>query len=170
MDRRAFIAALWAWTALPALAADELRSARDIPTDLEAAAARGRLVVVVMKGSWCPVCVGQLQRFAAIEDKLHKLDARVVGLNADRPADNRVLENSLGIPILSDPDKTVLRGLGLWRDDWKHPMPAVVVLDRCGEERGRIVGRRPGLNADDAVLKLLAEIAADPGQCGATDS
>ena len=26
-----------------------------------------------MKGSWCPVCVGQLQRFAAIEDKLHKL-------------------------------------------------------------------------------------------------
>jgi hypothetical protein len=41
-----------------------------------------------------------------------------------------------------------------------------VVFDRCGEERGRIVGRRPGLSAEDAVLDLLRKIAMEPGKCG----
>jgi len=170
MHRRAFIASLFAVAATSAQAEDELRSARDIRTDFKGAARNGRLVVVVMKGAWCPVCVGQLDRFAKLGEQLHRLNAQVVGLNADSPADNLVVEKKLGVPILSDPDGSTLRGLGLWRDDWGHPMPAVLVFDRCGEERGRVVGRRPGLRDEEAVIELLKTLALDPARCGQTNT
>ena len=131
--------------------------------------ASGRpLVVVVMKGSWCPVCIDQLRRLGALRARIHKLGARVVGVSTDAVTENRraAEEARLSDPILTDVQHRVVSALGLWRADAGHPMPAIVVFDRCGTERARIVGRAPGERPEPAVMRLLEEMVARPPACG----
>ena len=145
-----------------------LQDSRGARTSLSGLAAGQPLVVVVLKGAWCRVCMGQLQAFATQRKQLSGLGARVVGLSADSPTNHRaaIQRTQLPYPIASDPRHSVLRGLGLWRPDWGHPLPAVIVFDRCGTERGRIEGRSPGERTGPAVLKLLRTMAKTPAQCG----
>ena len=49
-------------------------------TSLAEVAGGDRLVVVVMKGSWCGVCVEQLRRLGQHRAALAALETRVVGL------------------------------------------------------------------------------------------
>src|SRR5690606_15957055 len=65
-------------------------------TSLAAQANGWHLVVVVMKGHWCRVCVAQLERLAELSATLKSLTARVVGLNADAPESNRQLVEDEG--------------------------------------------------------------------------
>jgi peroxiredoxin len=136
-------------------------------TSLAERASGHRLVVVTMKGHGCRVCLGQLARLAALDGRLSALKARVVGLDADTPQANAEATRRLGISlaILSDRSHRVLDALGLWRRDANEPMPAIVVYDECGKERGRLVGRRPGQRDEDAVVVLLERIASTPPVC-----
>ena len=43
-----------------------------------------------------------------------------------------VLSDGGGVRDLLLSDHTVLERLGLWRDDWGHPLPSLIVFDRCG--------------------------------------
>jgi peroxiredoxin len=136
-------------------------------TSLAAHAAGGRLVVVTLKGHWCSVCLGQLARLGALRDRLVALKARVIGLNADSRRANAEAAKEVGIPfpILSDREHRVLDVLGLWRADAGEPMPAIVVYDECGRERGRLVGRQPGQSDERPLLELLEKIARSPPGC-----
>ncbi|HMJ11487.1 MAG TPA: redoxin domain-containing protein [Polyangiaceae bacterium] len=138
-------------------------------TSLIEHARSGRLVVVTMKGHWCGVCLGQLARFSALRARLEKLNARVVGLNADPHRANAEAAKLVGIPlpILSDSRHPVLEALGLWLAEAEQPMPGIVVFDECGRERGRLVGRSPGQRDENAVIALLQKIAATPPKCQA---
>ena len=95
-------------------------------------AAGERLVVVVMKGSWCQVCVRQLAELAKRKPALDKLGVRVVGLNTDPPGHNAdvMRRHKLPFPILSDPRHVVIGALGAWRADWGHALPSIVVFVR----------------------------------------
>jgi hypothetical protein len=119
-----------------------------------------RLVVVVMKGAWCLVCMGQLQRLGAMEDLLDQRETRFVGV---------AVEAATGAapagPIARDPDHAVVAGLGLWRPEVGHPMPALVLFDRCGVERARAVGRGPGQRPEPALLGVLDTLVAAPEKC-----
>lgn len=179
MKRRTLLA-LAAAAALPALtplaAAQEkvdayslrrLRTSGGAETSLGEAAAGDRLVVVVMKGTWCPVCIGQLQELAARQKALGKLGARVVGLTHEAPEKARavVKGNALPFDVLSDPNHAVLDALGLWRKDWDHPLPSLLVFDRCGIERASLPGRAPGVRPEKALLELLRKIQEQPERC-----
>ena len=137
-------------------------------TSLAEQAGTGRLVVVTTKGHWCPVCLQELARLATARDRLSALKARVVGVNADTFRANAEAARAAGIPwpMLSDPRHRLLAALGLWQGDAGMPMPAIVVFDECGKERGRLVGRRPGQSDEKPVLELLGKIAAAPPRCG----
>jgi peroxiredoxin len=133
-----------------------------------AAEANGRnLVVVVMKGHWCGVCVEQLRRFANFGLELKRLDATVIGLNADTVRANRKVaeEKAVNLPILSDPPHAVIDALGLWLPDYGHPMPSLVVFDKCGYEVARKVGRQAGSKSEAAILTLLRRMQEKPPSC-----
>ena len=136
-------------------------------TSLAAHAGSGRLVVVTMKGHWCPVCLGELAHLASVRDRLGALKTRVVGVNADTYRANAEAARHVGIPwpILSDPQHRVLDALNLWLPDAGMPMPGIVVFDECGKERGRFVWRRPGQSDEKPVIALLEKIAAAPPRC-----
>ena len=69
-------------------------------TSLAAQARAHRLVVVVMKGTWCHVCIGQLQRLATMRRRLRDLRARVVGLSVESPARNRKAARARAAAVL----------------------------------------------------------------------
>jgi peroxiredoxin len=180
MHRRAFTSLLtlgWLSVLAPAEAREPpapfrlraLTTTAGQATSLAEHASERALVVVVMKGSWCPVCIDQLRRLGALRARIHKLGARVVGVSTDSVTENRraAEQGRLSDPILTDAEHRVVSALGLWRADAGHPMPAIVVFDRCGAERARIVGRAPGERPEAAVMRLLEEMVAHPPSCGA---
>jgi peroxiredoxin len=127
--------------------------------------APGRPVaLVVMKGTWCPVCQKQLKRLSNRMPDIQAADAAVFGLSTSEAKTNRQLQNrlELGFPILGDADKSLHRGLEMWVDRRGHAMPGVIYLD----EEGRIAkvhrGRYPGQNQTDCILDTLDRISDDP--------
>jgi len=136
-------------------------------TSLAVQANGWHLVVVVMKGHWCRVCVAQLERLAELSATLKSLTARVVGLNADAPESNRKLVEDEGIetPVLSDRTHEVLSGLGLWLPREQHPLPAIVLFDRCGAEAARWVGRQPGDRPESDVIRVLRKLSEQQRVC-----
>jgi peroxiredoxin len=135
-------------------------------TSLGRAAAGHRLVVVVMKSVECPVCRGQLQRLRARAEQLARLGATVVGLSHDGAvaADGDRTGPFGDFAVLLDRNREVLRALRLWRPTWRHPVPTLLVFDMCGAERARLEGRAPGMHPEEALFRVLAELAEKP--CG----
>ncbi len=144
-----------------------LRDQDDTETSLAEAAAGHALVIVVMKGHWCRVCSDQLARLIQKQAELAALGARVVGLSADAPAANKRMLDEQGIEgrVLSDEKHEVLDALGLWSPKDGHPLPAILVFDRCGDEAARWVGRRPGDRPESAVFRVLRRLAEDRRAC-----
>lgn len=151
----------------PVYARRVLRDQDDAETSLAEAAGGQALVVVVMKGHWCQVCSDQLARLADKQQELSALGARLVGLNADSPAANKGVLAARGIRarVLSDAKHELLAALGLWLPSEGHPMPAIVVFDRCGDEVARWVGRQPGDRPDGALLRVLRRLSQDRRAC-----
>ena len=133
-------------------------------SSLKAASEGQRLVVVIMKNSGCPVCIGQLHSLGLQAEKLEAVSTRVIGLTTDKPQDLKK-SSVQSFPILSDPEHQLTEKLGLWRADWGHPLPALVVFNRCGIERARLEGRRPGSSPDSELFLLLEEMAKQPASC-----
>ena len=174
MQRRKLLVLLSAccWPALARARADVftrrvLADQRGEQTSLAAQADGKHLVLVVMKGHWCRVCVAQVQRFGQLASTLKSLSARVVGLNADAPESNRKMAEDEGIdsPVLSDTTHEVLSALGLWLPREQHPLPAIVLFDRCGDEVARWVGRHPGDRPESDVIRVLRKLAEDKRVC-----
>ena len=159
-----------AWAGGPAVyQAPVLLDHAGVTTSLRAEASGDRLLVVIMKGTWCPVCVEQIQRFEQ-SAQITQLGTRVVGLTTDGLQAIEVLQPSLNSRLLADDNtRTVVSGLGLWRSDWGHPLPAILLFDRCGQERARWLGRSPSLAPDGNVLTALEGLAAEPEDCSADD-
>lgn len=130
-------------------------------SDLRAAAGPDRLVVVVMKGTWCSVCLQQLRSFYTQRDRLERLDTRVVGVAGDLP-DSVTLEAAYW-PILPDTDRSWLEAQGLWLGE--QAMPSLLVYDKCGVQRLRIEGRSPGDQAEDRVFEVLESLTPEIEDC-----
>jgi len=176
IDRRLFVrlSVAWAATLTARLGAADvdpyhLRALRHGDEDVSLSGlARGRrLVVVVMKTTSCQVCIGQLETLAKRKQALTSLGAWVVGVTHESPAKAAAVADKHALPfaVVSDPNHKVIQALGLWRARWGHPLPALVVYDRCGRERARLEGRRPGLQPDKSLLELLRKMAKHPRPC-----
>ncbi len=141
-------------------------------TSLAEVAGNKRLLVVAMKSVHCPVCLAQLARLEELSERLRKLGVTTVGVSHEPPAecDEARKRSQLSTPLASDEDHDVLRALELWRGDLGHAMPALVVFDRCGTERGRLVGRRPGQRPEPALFDLLSALEREPERCPARNA
>lgn len=119
------------------------------------------VAVVVMKGTWCPVCKRQLKRLSRQMGKLQSADARVVGLTHASPSQNHALREKLGLnfPILSDTSKDLLRDLDMWREGACHAIPGVVFIDESGAITRVHRGRYPGKPQDQFVLDTLQSLS-----------
>lgn len=136
-------------------------------TSLAREGARKQLVVVVMKGVGCAVCVAQLERLARYQKQLSALRATVVAISHDSPAKIRQMlkQRKIAFPVLSDPQHRVLEALGLWRPRWGHPLPSIVIFDRCGDERGRLEGRGPRARPERSLFRLLQRLHRQRPKC-----
>jgi len=115
-------------------------------------------VVVVMKMARCPVCAVQLHRLAEAE-----LGAPVVGITHGSRAEAAMVTRSTGVRTYSH--RAGIEAMGLWLADRGIAQPAVVVYDKCGDETGRIVGRRPGVDVTERVRELV-QAADEVERCG----
>ncbi len=97
----------------------------------------------------------------------------MVGISVDPPDHNAAMVEKLllPLPLLSDPQGALSRAYGVWDEEGRVAIPAIVLLDRSGTVRWQYAGRdfadRP---EDDALLRAIDELG-DAGQShlGATE-
>jgi len=146
---------------------DGLVDTQGDPRTLSELAGPDRLVVVVLKTVWCPACVGQLHRLKSLRTRFAELGVKVVALSTDPPTAMGVMTEGARLPwaAVSDTDHQVIEAMGLWREDWGHPLPSIVIYDRCGKEYFRQEGRTPDSRPEPAVLAALEQLHKDPEKC-----
>ncbi len=133
------------------------------PIDDALAAAHGQPVaVVVVKGTWCSVCMAELQRLSV--DDLDPA-GQIVGVTTEPDSAARAARARLGLtmPLLSDPAAEWVS-----REGFTHPagtLPGVQFYDSCGRPAGQIRGRRPTHSQAPVILQRLRELSAQGG-CG----
>ncbi len=141
-----------------------------VPTSLgelgELGGGRSR-VVVVMKGTWCPVCVGQLHEISRGVSARPDLGTAVVGLTLDDRKQIQILRQKQGIksPIISDPTGKLLARFGLYQKGRPYPMPGLVFIDACGEVYTVIPGRGPGVSQTRLVVQTIQRMRTDAKSC-----
>jgi len=76
---------------------------------------KGPLVLSFYRGAWCPYCNMELQALEAARPAFEQLGATLVAISPQTAPNSRksLRQNSLGFPILSDPEGTVAAAFGL---------------------------------------------------------
>jgi len=116
---------------------------------------RGRLVLCVIRGRWCPFCVGQMEATNLILPQIEQAGASLVAISPQTVKQSFFMhdQHKLRFPLLSDSGNRVARQFGLvyrvpaaqeavYRrafvnlpftngdDSWELPIPATYILDR----------------------------------------
>ena len=103
--------------------------------------------------------------YARKYEDFERRGAQVVGISVDPPDQNAAMVEKLLLPfpLLSDPHGVLSRAYGVWDEEGRIAIPAIVLLDRTRIVRWQYAGRdfadRP---EDDALLRAIAELE-DPG-------
>ena len=119
--------------------------------------AREPLVVCVIRGRWCPFCVGQMEAMNLILPQIKDVGAALVAISPQTVRQSYFMhdQHKLRFPLLSDAGNAVARQFGLtyrvpapqeavYRrafvnlpftngdESWELPIPATYVVDRDG--------------------------------------
>lgn len=119
--------------------------------------ARGRLVLLFIRGRWCPFCVGQMEAMNLVLPLIESAGASLVAISPQTVKQSYFMrdQHKLRFPLLSDAGNKVARAFGLtyrvpaaqeavYRrtfvnlpftngdDSWELPIPATFVVDRDG--------------------------------------
>lgn len=102
------------------------------PTRLAEALARGPVVLLFFRGHWCPYCREQLAQIQKGRAALAQRGAQVIAVSADPLDETRALARRLGLtfPLLSDPERAVIRRYGVEDAANEIAWPAVFLLAR----------------------------------------
>lgn len=75
----------------------------------------GPLVILFIRGRWCPFCVGQLEAMNAIVPQLHQRGASLIAISPQTVHQNSLMadQHKLRFPLLSDAGSKVARLFGL---------------------------------------------------------
>ena len=117
--------------------------------------AHGHLVIMFIRGRWCPFCVGQMEAMNAVADQIQGAGATLVAISTQTQKQAFFMhdQHKLGFPLLVDAHNTVARQFGLvYRvpdeqqeiysrtfinlpfvngdDSWELPIPATYIIDR----------------------------------------
>lgn len=127
------------------------------PVLLSRELAQGPVVLVFVRGGWCPFCAITLRAYDAILPGLARAGAKLLAISPETPADVKVTaeRNGLRFPLLADADLAVAASYGLvWNldtelrgiyqkfghdlpringtGDWRLPIPAGYVVGQDG--------------------------------------
>ena len=119
--------------------------------------AKGRLVLCLIRGRWCPFCVGQMEAMNLVVSEIEQAGATLVAISPQTVKQSFFMrdQHKLRFPLLSDAGNQVARQFGLtyrvpdlqqavYRrafvnlpmvngdESWELPIPATYVLDRDG--------------------------------------
>ncbi len=98
------------------LPAAEVTDAAGDPLPLATAAGGGKVVLIVYRGGWCPICTEHFAALATARNELERAGWRFVALSPDRPAviaEAMAAGGTEAITRYSDSDATAIRALGL---------------------------------------------------------
>lgn len=125
------------------------------------------LAVVVIKGTWCPVCVEEMKRLSDMNRKWAEMDVRIVFLSSDSIQQLRTFKGHtpLPLPLVSDPGGHYLNALQMYVPSQSHPYPGVLFFDSCGQLQHTIKGRRPGRPQHQQIQNVLKTMRAGPESC-----
>ena len=101
-----------------------------------------------------------------------------MAISVDEPADSKELKESLGltIPLLSDPDMTVIHGFGVGMQAREIAVPTSFVVAKDGLVRWRYIGRtqadrpKPDAILAEALAAIDASARPAPRPDGADES
>ena len=118
---------------------------------------QGKLVLCLIRGRWCPFCVGQMEAMNLILPQIAQAGAALVAISPQTVKQSYFMrdQHKLRFPLLSDAGNKVARQFGLtYRapeyqqalykktfvnlpfingdDSWELPIPATYILDRGG--------------------------------------
>jgi peroxiredoxin len=119
--------------------------------------AKGRLVLCVIRGRWCPFCVGQMEAMSLALPEIERTGATLVAISPQTVKQSFFMhdQHKLRFPLLSDSGNEVARQFGLtyrvneeqqgvYRrafvnlpfangdESWELPIPATFILERDG--------------------------------------
>lgn len=137
-----------------------LRDVHGKSVDVDALAARHRLVVVTLKTPSCPVCRGQLERLRGELPRLRSCGATFIVLSPGPSDALRALADATGFPypFVEDHDLALARAAGLVLGPGEI-VPAILVANAKREVVWMDQGRNPTSFNDPA---LLAELGCPP--------
>jgi len=151
--------------------------------------ARGRLVVLFIRGRWCPFCVAQMEAMSSVAGKIAAAGASIVAVSpqTEKQAFFMHDQHKLAFPLLVDAHNLLARQFGLvYRvpeeqqalyartfvnlpfangdASWELPIPATFVMDRDGtilfSSANEDYMERP------EPLEILAAVRVEPGSAG----
>jgi peroxiredoxin len=119
--------------------------------------AKGRLVLCLIRGRWCPFCVGQMEAMNLIVPEIEQASATIAAISPQTVKQAYFMrdQHRLRFPLLSDAGNKLARQFGLtYRvpeeqkalyqrafvnlpfvngdDSWELPIPATYIIDRDG--------------------------------------
>ena len=119
---------------------------------------KGKVVLLNLWATWCAPCRKEMPDIAKLQKELGGADFEVVALSVDRKglAASQAFLKETGADNLKayvDPDGTSLKALQALG------LPATVLIDRSGKERGRLLGPADWSSPEAKVMvkALLAE-------------
>lgn len=120
---------------------------------------RGRVVVLNLWATWCTPCIAEMPMLDRLQHQLENLGVVVVALSLDRGGPEAVREfyDEHGIEHLAVYVDPTMRAQG---DLNTIGLPTTILIDRDGNDRGRIVG--PAEWDDAAAVDLVLSMRAPP--------
>jgi peroxiredoxin len=127
------------------------------PIHLADRLAQGPVVLLFVRGGWCPYCTLTLRAFQGIEPKLRKMNASLLALTPQKTLGcaSTAERDLLRFPLLSDRNNQIAGRYGVMYElpevirpfylrlghdlpkingtgDWRIPLPATFVIDQAG--------------------------------------
>lgn len=120
---------------------------------------RGRVVVLNLWATWCTPCIAEMPMLDRLQHQLEDVGVVVVALSLDRGGPQAVREfyDEHGIEHLAVYVDPTMRAQG---DLNAIGLPTTILIDREGNDRGRIVG--PAEWDDAAAVDLVLKMRAPP--------
>lgn len=131
---------------------------------------RGKNVVLVFYlGGQCVPCVEELAALAKRAADFAALDATILAVSSDAPADQArpAALKGLELRLLSDPEHVNARAFHAWDDFENQALHATLLIDRQGRERWAHVGAKPFSDAE-RLLEELRRWGAESAGAAAT--
>lgn len=132
------------------------------PTRLADALRRGPVLLLFFRGHWCPYCRDQLQQLHKGQAALARRGVQVLAISADpiEEAQGLARRLALGFPVLSDPQRLVIRRYGVEDAANEIAWPALFLVTRGAGDKGQIRWREISDDYRDrpSLIGVLAQI------------